>query len=156
MPNSHEKKLEGLAFNVYMYVAKQRKPLGPREVMHGLSLSSPSVAHRHLQNLESDGLLTRNQYGEYILKKKAKVGGFFWVGRKLLPRTMIYCFFFALLLFLEVFVLAIHWQWETDVVKTYYAIGMTITGIAIAAFLLESIMAVKKLNKQAGNGRLNL
>ena len=48
--------LEGSTLNVYAFVVKEGKPVGPREVMRGANLSSPSTAccvrfvqefHRH-------------------------------------------------------------------------------------------------------------
>ena len=146
MPNENsEQLLEGTTLSVYMYVAKRKRPQGPRDVMRGRNLSSPSVAYRHLQKLETAGLLKRNSYGEYLLNQKAKVNGFHWVGRSLVPRTMFYFYFFLGLLILEAVVLAIHWEWENDVIKTYYAIGMSITGIAMAFFLLEAVTMLRKL-----------
>jgi len=43
---------EGTTLNVYSYVVKKGKPVGPREVMRGTNLSSPSVAYWHLQKLK--------------------------------------------------------------------------------------------------------
>jgi DNA-binding IclR family transcriptional regulator len=143
---SQHEQLDGNTLNVYLYVAKQRKPQGPRDVMRAMTLSSPSVAYRHLQKLESQGLLQRNDYGEYTLKKKAHINGFLWIGRTLLPRTMFYFIFFMALLLTEAVVLAIHWEWEDWVIKTYYAIGMSITGVAAGFFLLEAIIALRKLH----------
>ncbi len=143
--SSQEKEPKGLTLNVYMYVAKNRKPLGPRDVTRGLNLSSPSVAYRHLQNLEASGLLKRNEYGEYTLNEKAKINGFHWVGRALLPRTMLYSFVFLALLVAEIIVLALHWQWETYDIKVYYALGMTITGSAMAFFLLEAFLTLRRI-----------
>lgn len=137
--------LEGTTLNVYIYVAKEGKPLGPRDVMRGVHLSSPSVAYRHLQKLESVGLLKKNDYGEYVLKEKAKVSGFYWVGRNLLPRTMFYFFFFFGLFILEIAVLAIHWVYETYEIKVFFALGLSITGIAMAFFLLEGIMMLRRI-----------
>ena len=145
MSNNTTELLEGTTFNVYMYVAKKGKPLGPRDVMRGVNLSSPSVAYRHLQKLESAGLLKKNAYGEYVLKEKAKVSGFYWVGRKLLARPMFYFFFFFSLFILEIIVLAIHWVYETYEIKVFFALGLTITGIAMAFFLLEGILMTRRL-----------
>ena len=33
--------LEGITLNVYLYAARKRKPVGPRDVMKGVNLSSP-------------------------------------------------------------------------------------------------------------------
>ena len=40
----YEEELEGNTLNVYAFVVKEGKPVGPREVMRGANLSSPSTA----------------------------------------------------------------------------------------------------------------
>ena len=65
---------------MYLYVAKKGKPVGPRDVMKGTNLSSPSVAYRHLQKLEDAGYLAKNEYGEYTVKRKAPIKGNVWLG----------------------------------------------------------------------------
>ncbi len=67
--------LEGITLKVYLYTAKKAKSVGPRDVMKGVNLSSPSVAYRHLQKLDEMGYLSKNEYGEYIIKKKARIKG---------------------------------------------------------------------------------
>ena len=52
MTKANSEELEGTTLNVYLYVVKKGKPIGPRDVMKALNLSSPSVAYRHLQKLE--------------------------------------------------------------------------------------------------------
>ncbi len=54
-------------------MVKEGKPVGPREVVRGANLSSPSTAYRQLQKLESFGLLQKNVYGSYVVKEKASV-----------------------------------------------------------------------------------
>ena len=73
MTNADNEELEGITLNVYLHVVKKGKPVGPRDVMKGINLSSPSVAYRHLQKLEDLGYLQKNDYGEYIVKSKAQV-----------------------------------------------------------------------------------
>jgi DNA-binding transcriptional ArsR family regulator len=86
--------LEGNTLSVYAYIVHAEKPVGTRDVTRGADLSSPSVAHRHLQKLEATGLIEKNQYGDYILKQKANINGHVWVGKNLVPRLMFYSFFF--------------------------------------------------------------
>jgi hypothetical protein len=126
-------------------MAKQHKPQGPRDVMRAMNFSSPSVAYRHLQKLEATELLERNEYGEYLFKKKTHINGFYWVGRSLLPRTMFYSFGFLALLLAEIVVMALHWQVQDYVIKVYYAIGITITAVAGAFFLFEAFTTLRKL-----------
>ena len=105
MAGAPTEELEGNTLNVYAYVVHVGKPVGTRDVTRGANLSSPSVAHRHLQKLEDLGLLERNQYGNYILKEKTGVTGYIWVGRTLIPRLLFYSFFFMGALAAEITIL---------------------------------------------------
>ena len=69
--------LQGITLNVYLYAVKKAKPVGPRDVMKGSNLSSPSVAYRHLQKLEDFGYLKKNEFGEYQVEKKPASEGMF-------------------------------------------------------------------------------
>ena len=51
--------LAGNTLIVYAYVVGEDRPVGTREVMRGANPSSPSVAHRHLQKLETMGLIEK-------------------------------------------------------------------------------------------------
>ena len=147
MPNSSNEVLEGTTLSVYLYVAKEGKPVGPRDVMRGVHLNSPSVAYRHLQKLEDAGLLVKNGYGEYFLEKKTKVNGYHWIGRNLLPNVMFYFYFFLGLLIAEIAVLAMHFTVETYEFKVFFLLGFSITGIAMTFFLIEGIMLIRKIGK---------
>ena len=61
MTDGEKEELEGITLNVYLYCVKKGKPVGPRDVMKGANLSSPSVAYRHLQKLEDSGYLQKNR-----------------------------------------------------------------------------------------------
>ncbi len=144
--NGGSAQIDGTTLRVYVYVVKEDRPLGPRDVMRGLQLSSPSVAYRHLQKLESAGFLKKDEHGEYVAQRKMGLGGFHWVGKSFLPRTMFYFFFFLALFTTEAAILAIHWQYETYEQFVFFALGLTITGIAMAFFLIEGMKALRKLN----------
>lgn len=137
--------IEGTTLRVYVYVVKESRPLGPRDVMRGLQLSSPSVAYRHLQKLENAGLLKKDEHGEYVVKKKKGLGGFHWIGKNFFPRTMFYFFFFLGLLLTEAIILALHWQYENYDDFVFFGLGLTITAIAMTFFLVEAILALRKL-----------
>ena len=115
--------------------------------MRALNLGSPSVAYRHLQKLDDAGLLMKNEYGEYILKKKRRVDGFHWVGRSLWPNAMFYFYFFLGLFLTEVVVLAIHYAVETYEFKVFFALGLSITGAAMILFLKEALSSSKRLRQ---------
>jgi DNA-binding transcriptional ArsR family regulator len=137
--------LEGTTLAVYVYIAKEGKAVGPRDVMRSLSLNSPSVAHRHLQKLEDSGLLVKNEYGEYSLKKKAKIKGYHWIGRILLPNVFFFFYPFLALLISEFTILAIHFGVETNEFKIFLFLGIIITTVAMLAFLIEGIIKIRKL-----------
>ena len=148
MTNVNSEELEGTTLNVYTYVVKEGKAVGPREVMRATNLTSPSVAHWHLQKLEGLGLLTRTEYGEYTVKEKVNVSGHLWVGRTLVPRLIFYSFFFLGILIVEIGLLAypLIIQGQTPSVYLYYLISPT--AIAAALFLAEGLWLTKKIHAE--------
>jgi len=144
VPNGVNAELEGTTFTVYSFVIKENKPVGPRDVMRGANLSSPSVAYRHLQKLEDLGLLEKNEEGRYIVKEKAKISGYLWIGRTLVPRLIFYSLFFTGLLSTEIVTIAIRYfvyGLFPDLLFLYLTL---ITAIAMALFLIEGISLHKK------------
>src|SRR5271169_3026327 len=101
MTRTSSEELEGTTLKVYLHVIRKSKPIGPRDVMKSLNLSSPSVAYRHLQKLEDLGYIQKNEYGEYILKNKAQVRGYFWLGHHLVPVMWRYSLVFLAILLAE-------------------------------------------------------
>ena len=147
MTKAENPELEGITLNVYWYVVKEGKPVGPREAMKGAHLSSPSVAYRHLQKLEDLGYLQKNEYGEYFVKRKANLQGYIWVGNRIVSKMMLYTFTFLAILILETIVLAIHYEVETNEFKIFFALLITITAIAMGLFFAEAMMQRRKANQ---------
>jgi hypothetical protein len=129
--------LQGVTLKVYLYVVKKNGAVGPRDVMRGVGLSSPSVAYRHLQKLETMGLLTKNDYGNYVAKEKVAVRGYVWVGRILVPNPLIYSSIFLCILITELVVLAIHFPVETEEFKIFFLLLTSITAAASVLFVIE-------------------
>jgi len=143
--------LEGNTLNVYAYVVHKGKPVGTRDVTRGANLSSPSVAHRHLQKLEDLGLLERNQYGDYMLKEKTGVSGYVWVGRNLVPRLLFYSFFFMGAFGAEVIILLLDFFVFGLVPDISFIYLTAMTAIAMALFLFEGTSLNRKF-KTKNNG----
>ena len=144
MPNGDTGELDGTTFAVYSYVLNESKAVGPRDVMRGANLSSPSVAYRHLQKLEDLGLLEKNEKGRYIIKEKAKISGYLWVGRTLVPRLIFYSLFFTGLLSTEIVSIAIRY-FVYGLFPDMFLLYLTlVTAIAMALFLIEGISLRKK------------
>ncbi len=138
--NSNSEELEGLTLTVYLYVVRKGKPVGPRDVVKGASLSSPSVAYRHLQKLEDLGYLQKNNYGEYVAKNKARVRGYMWIGRRMAPKMLVYALVFMSILVVELVVFALHFSVENYMFKVFFVLLLLVTGSAMAVFAVEAFL----------------
>ncbi len=136
--------LEGTTLNVYACMIKENRPMGPRETMRLANLSSPSVAYWHLQKLESLGLICKDEYGEYTVKEKVSISGYFWVGNTLVPRLIFYAFFFIGILIVEITVITAPFIRYNQVPDAYMFYLMAPTIIAMALFLSEGMWLRKK------------
>ena len=139
MPNADKEELEGITLNVYLYVVKKGKPVGPRDVMKGANLSSPSVAYRHLQKLEDLRYLQKNNYGDYVTKDKASVRGYIWIGRRIMPKMLFYSIIFLSTLIVELIVLALHYSVENYPFKVFFLLLTLVTGFAMGVFIVEAL-----------------
>jgi hypothetical protein len=139
---------EGTTLNVYSFVVKKGKPVGPREVMRGVNLSSPSVAYWHLQKLENSGLLQKNETGEYIVKEKTSISGHIWIGRNLMPRLMFYSLFFLGIVLLEVVILMVQVFSDTLTLSLPLVYLLITNVIAFVLFLSEGLLLRKKLQPE--------
>ena len=140
--------LEGNTLNVYAYVVHKGKPVGTRDVTRGANLSSPSVAHRHLQKLEDLGLIERNLYGDYMLKEKTAVNGYVWVGRNLVPRLLFYSFFFMGALAAEITILTLGLLGLGLTPDASFIYLTIMTAVAMTLFLLEGTTLNKKFKNK--------
>ncbi len=147
--NPQDEELQGITLNVYLHAVAKGKPVGPRDVMKGVHLSSPSVAYRHLQKLEDLGYLAKNEYGEYTVKKKAHISGHVWVGLRLVPKMWLYSLLFLGILIVELVILVVHFSVETNEFKVFFLLLTLITGAALAVFTVEGFMQRKRKRSSA-------
>ena len=147
MAKLNSEELEGITLSVYLYVVGKGNPVGPRDVMKGAHLSSPSVAYRHLQKLEDLGYLQKNTYGEYITKEKARVRGYLWVGRRMLPKMLVYSLIFLGILIAELVVLALHYSVENYSFKIFFLLLTLVTGSAMAVFIVEGLLQRRRIKR---------
>jgi hypothetical protein len=141
---TNAEQLEGTTLNVYSCMVKEGKPLGPRETMRIANLSSPSVAYWHLQKLDALGLVTKNEYGEYIIKEKVNISGHLWIGKTLIPRLIFYAFFFVAILTMEAIVVVLPFFQNGETPSLYIFYLMAPTAIAMVLFLSEGIWLQKR------------
>lgn len=144
MTNEVDEELEGNTLNVYAYAVKEGRPVGPRDVMRGANLSSPSVAYRQLQKLENLGLMEKNPYGEYVVKERTSISGHLWIGRNLVPRLVFYAFFFMGILGAEIAIIAVQVFFFGQSLNVEILYLIVITALAMSLFLGEGILLRRK------------
>jgi hypothetical protein len=151
--NAGNPELEGTTLRVYAYVIKENKRVGPREVMRGANLSSPSVAYWHLQKLEALGLLQKDEYGEYIAKEKANISGHLWIGRNIVPRLMFYSLFFMGIVAIEFIIIGVQFFAYGQMPEIALIYLLTTNVIATVLFLGEGLLLRRKT--RAENAKRN-
>jgi len=144
LTNGQTDELLGTTLAVYIYAVNKGKPVGPRDVMKSVGLSSPSVAYRHLQKLEDLGYLQKNEYGEYTVKRRAHIRGQVWVGSHLLPKMWLYASVFFAILIVEMIILVLHFAVETNEFKVFFLLLTLVTGLALAVFAVEGVIQSKR------------
>ena len=143
-----EEELNAATFQTYVYLVKVGKPVGPRDVMRGANLSSPSVAYRNLQKLIDLGLVVKDTYGDYVVKEKTGMKGYVWIGRTLVPSFAIFGFIFIGVLIAEVIVLLPHLLLGASVEGAFWLL-VIVTVVSAVIFLVEALRFRKRTGRQA-------
>ncbi|HXW37632.1 MAG TPA: ArsR family transcriptional regulator [Nitrososphaerales archaeon] len=98
--------LRGKTMQVYLYLLKNGRAMGVREIQKELGFSSPSVAFHHLEKLIELGIVEKDNFDRYVLVKKVDTGilqAFVSVGGLNLPRLGFYAAFFSTIALAYVF-----------------------------------------------------
>jgi hypothetical protein len=138
-----EDELTATTFQTYVYLVKIGKPVGPRDVMRGANLSSPSVAYRNLQKLMDLGLVVKDDYGDYVVKEKIGLNGYVWVGKSLIPRVVVFGFVFLGVLIAEMAVLIPHLFFGSPIERSFWLLTV-LTMVAAVILLVEGLRFRKK------------
>jgi hypothetical protein len=133
-----EDELNASTFETYVYLVRVGKAVGPRDVMRGANLSSPSVAYRNLQKLLDLGLIIKDAYGNYVVRQKVGFKGNVWVGRTLIPRFMVFGFIFVGILIGEMVILLPHLLVGASVEGGFWLM-IVLTIVSAAIFLTEGL-----------------
>jgi hypothetical protein len=111
--------------------------------MRGANLSSPSVAYRNLQRLIDLGLVAKDSYGNYLVKKKVSLDGYLWIGKMLVPRFAVLGLIFVAILIAEIAVLIPHLLIGSAIEESFWLLtAVTIASATI--FLIEGLRFRKK------------
>jgi hypothetical protein len=138
-----EEELNATTFQTYVYMVKVGKPIGPRDLMRGANLSSPSVAYRNLQKLMDLGLVVKDAYGNYVVKEKMGMKGYVWVGKTLMPSFAIFGFIFLGVLIAEIAILVPHLLVGASVQESFWLLTV-VTVVSALIFLFEGLQFRRK------------
>jgi len=141
-----EEELNATTFQTYLYLVKVGKPIGPRDLMRGANLSSPSVAYRNLQKLIDLGLVVKDTYGNYVVKEKLGMKGYIWLGKTLIPSFAVFGFIFVGVLVAEIAVLAPHLIVGAPVEESFWLLTI-VTIVAAVIFLVQALQFRKRAKR---------
>ena len=130
MGNEEKDVLKGNTLKVYLFMVKQNRPVGVREVQRALNLSSPSLAAYHLSKLEEVDLL-RREGGNYVVNKVI-LENMVRIRRMLIPRYFFYSLFAVLALITELFFL------RPPKITSWYLFSVLVNLILAVAFCYET------------------
>lgn len=131
-------------FQIYLYLVKVDEPTGPRDIMRGINQSSPSVVHRHLQKLFDLGLVDKDAYGRYTVKKKIGFKGYVWFRKRLVPRSILFSLGFAGLFVFLLLVWALHLSAGSPIEESFVVLSV-VTAVAAVFLLVEGLRPRKKM-----------
>ena len=133
-----EDELTATAMRTYIYLIKTGKPVGPREVMRGAKLTSPSVAYRNLQKLMDMNLVSKDEYSNYVVKEKVGMKGYVWIGKHLVPRFILFGLVFLVVLAIEIAILLLHLLSDSSVEGSFWLLTI-VTIVSAVVFLSEGL-----------------
>jgi len=91
--DSGSKWVHGKTWDVYFCILTSKEPKGVRDIWRKLKLSSPSLAHYHINKLLDLNLIEATQEGKYQVNENEQVEAlrsFLWLRGRLIPRLVVY------------------------------------------------------------------
>ncbi len=145
MERDNDIRLSETALRIYVYLLGKKRPVGPRQIFKDMNLSSPSVAYYHLERLRQQGLLKKTTDG-YVITQKINIEGFIYIGKKVIPRLMIYSMFLLGLFIIEILVLYYRIKAGANI-NIDFIVLIIITSLSSLLMLVEGILMYLKVYK---------
>jgi len=133
-----EQRLTDTALKIYIHMLESDTPLTAREIARSLNIPVSTVSY-YLKKFKDAGIV-REVGGGYVVARRIRIEGFVYVGGKLIPRLLLYAFFFAGLLIGEAALLV-----GTRSADTWTVIALLSTAMSAGIFLYEGLKARRKL-----------
>ena len=128
--------MNSTTLRVYRFLYKQGKPVGVHEIQKGLSLSSPSLAHYHIQKLLEQGLV-REEAGGYVVDKIV-FENMIRVRRSVIPFQTTY-----LTLFLSTLVIMLTILRPAEI-SGVYLFALLVNALALGIFAYETLRSLRQ------------
>ena len=128
--------LNSTTLRVYRFLYKQGKPVGVHEIQKGLSLSSPSLAHYHIQKLLEQGLV-REEAGGYVVDKIV-FENMIRVRRSVIPFQTTYLTLFLSTLLIMLTIL------RPAEISGVYLFALLVNALALAIFAYETLKSLRQ------------
>ncbi len=130
--------LSRTALRIYVYLLESKDPKGVRDIARALNMPVSSV-HYHLKRLEDLGIIGRRGDG-YVVTKTIHLEGYVLLGRRLIPRLLIYSLFFLGVSLSQTYMILINKTVTSDKLLL-----LTLCLTAFTLFLLEGLNMRSKL-----------
>jgi hypothetical protein len=133
--NKTDDALEGTTRKVFRFIYRQTGPVGVHDVQRGLGLSSPSVAHYHINKLLKAGLL--KEEGDGYTVERVVFENMIRIRKVVLPLQTAYAVFFltALAIFLTVL--------RPAQLSSTYVFAVVVVSSAFGVSLFEALRTVR-------------
>ena len=128
--------MNSTTLRVYRFLYKQGRPVGVNEIQKGLSLSSPSLAHYHIQKLLEQGLV-REEAGGYVVDKIV-FENMIRVRRSVIPFQTTY-----LTLFLSTLVIMLTILRPAEI-SGVYLFALLVNALALGIFAYETLKSLRQ------------
>ncbi len=108
--------LTGMRLQVFVYLLKVGREVGPTEVRHGLGLKTASHASYHLSKLVEDGYVMKNTNNTYVIRPEYNVRSlrlnamvdYFLINGSLWPKQAFYATFLLVTLIFDLVFIAMN------------------------------------------------
>ncbi|RMG28566.1 MAG: hypothetical protein D6732_18650 [Methanobacteriota archaeon] len=140
--------LTGLRLQVFVYLLKVGKEVGPTEVRHGLGLKTASHASYHLTKLVEEGYVKKNPNNTYTLKPEYNVRSmrlnamvdYFLINGTLWPKQSFYATFLTCTLILDIVLIGLG---KTFVVAVFSILSL----LVVLPYQIKDIIQLKISNE---------
>ncbi len=129
--------LEGTSKKVFRYIYHQPGPVGVHDIYRGMGLSSPSLAHYHVNKLLKAGMI--REEGDGYVVNRVFYDDMMRIGGTVLPLRVAYALFFLTALIALATIL------RPAQLSSTYVFATVVVGVAAAVTMLEARKASKAL-----------